>query len=89
MMQKVTAPTAAGLFRRSSKTPGRSTTEGHAAGRPFNARLEWSSMFRSFVLMLCLARRAGAQTDSGWMNLFDGRSMNGWKAAETSPRGRS
>ena len=39
-------------------------------------------MFRSFVLMLCLAAAAGAQTDSGWMNLFDGRSMNGWKAAE-------
>ena len=39
-------------------------------------------MFRSFVLMLCLAAAAGAQTDSGWMKLFDGRSMNGWKAAE-------
>ena len=39
-------------------------------------------MFRSFVLMFCLAAAAGAQADSGWINLFDGRSMNGWKAAE-------
>jgi hypothetical protein len=39
-------------------------------------------MFRSFVLMLCLAAAACAQADSGWINLFDSRSMNGWKAAE-------
>jgi hypothetical protein len=32
--------------------------------------------------MLCLAAAACAQADSGWINLFDSRSMNGWKAAE-------
>ncbi|MGD0577865.1 MAG: DUF1080 domain-containing protein, partial [Bryobacteraceae bacterium] len=39
-------------------------------------------MFRPFVLMLCLAAAAGAQAGPEWTDLFDGRSMNGWKAAE-------
>jgi hypothetical protein len=33
--------------------------------------------------MLCLAAGACAQSGSGWMDLFDGRSMNGWKPAES------
>ena len=39
-------------------------------------------MVRPFALVACLAATAFALDGAEWMSLFDGRSMNGWVAAE-------
>lgn len=39
-------------------------------------------MRHAWVLAACLAVAAPAGAEEGWVSLFDGKTMNGWKASE-------
>ena len=41
------------------------------------------TMLKPLALLLCAAAAVSAQPSSGWMDLFDGKSMNGWTPAES------
>ena len=39
-------------------------------------------MRRSILLLLLLAAAAASAQDGGWIRMFDGKTLNGWKASE-------
>jgi len=40
-------------------------------------------MLKPLALLLCIAAAVSAQPSSGWKDLFDGKSLNGWTPAES------
>jgi hypothetical protein len=41
-----------------------------------------TTMLKPLALLLCIAAAVSAQPSSGWKDLFDGKSLNGWTPAE-------